>query len=70
MRVRVMGLSQKMEKEPALLISDCRNDNSMAGPRINARMNGARSYSNFRKMYPRTPEPVKTNNSNGLEFIE
>jgi hypothetical protein len=48
-KVRAIGLFQKIEKEPPLRINDWRKASSMVGPRINARMNGARSYWNLRR---------------------
>jgi len=50
MSVHAIGLSKKMEKDPALRISDCRNAISIVGPISMARMNGAISKSSFRKM--------------------
>jgi hypothetical protein len=49
-RVYAIGLLKKIEKDPALRISDCRNVISRVGPIIIARMNGAISKSSFRKM--------------------
>ncbi len=49
MRVRAMGFSKKMAKEPPLPINDCLKATSMLGPKIMARMKGAKSKSSFRK---------------------
>ena len=52
---RAIGRVKKIEKLPLDIINDCRRVFSNKGPRMNARIKGAPSYSNFLKKYPTPP---------------
>ena len=57
---QAMGRVKKTDNWPLDIIKEWRKARSSIGPRMNDNTSGASSYSNFLKIYPRTPKTIIT----------
>jgi hypothetical protein len=59
-RIALMGRSRKTRRSPLLMYRLWRKDLSINGPKTMARIMGATSKFNLRRMYPTHPMTIKT----------